>query len=290
MSIIIDKEFQALIPPLSSEEFNQLEENCIKDGIRDALVVWPQEDGNDILVDGHNRWNISVKHAGIRFQVVRKAFADRNEAKAWIINNQFGRRNLSAYDRSVLALKLKPLITEQKEKNLHLSEGAGKKGVQKSAQVSKGKTRDELAKVAGVSHDTIHKVETIESKATPKTKQLVREGKLSINQAYNSVMPKRPDPVKQAKKEHEEYQEKKKNSIVDFEEAQIDKLNQTIIESALLQDVLTLLNKIDEFGLKYKAEDLATLFDNVPDDEKQLLVGRCETCKRIITTIMINMV
>jgi len=286
MSIIIDKEFQALIPPLSPEEFKQLEENCIKDGIRDALVVWPQEDGNDILVDGHNRWNISVKHAGIRFQVVRKAFADRNEAKAWIINNQFGRRNLSAYDRSVLALKLKPLIAAKaKEKKIE----SGGAVPQKSAKPPID-TREELAKVAGVSHDTIHKVETIESKATPKTKQLVREGKLSINQAYNSVRPKRPDPVRQAKKEHEEYQEKKKNSIVDFEEAQIDKLNQTIIESALLQDVLTLLNKIDEFGLKYKAEDLATLFDNVPDDEKQLLVGRCETCKRIITTIMISMV
>ena len=42
-----------------------------------------------------------------------------------------------------------------------MSEGA--KGVQISAQ-AKGKTRDELAKVAGVSHDTIHKVEKIETK------------------------------------------------------------------------------------------------------------------------------
>ena len=31
--------------------------------------------------------------------------------------NQFGRRNLSAYDRSVLALKLKPIIAEKAKEN-----------------------------------------------------------------------------------------------------------------------------------------------------------------------------
>ena len=42
---------------------------------------------------------------------------------------------------------------------MKLSEGRGKKGVQNSAQVLQGnKSRDELAKIAGVSHDTIEKV------------------------------------------------------------------------------------------------------------------------------------
>ena len=34
----------------------------------------------------------------------------RNQAKAWMLRNQLGRRNISLYDRSLLALKLKPLI------------------------------------------------------------------------------------------------------------------------------------------------------------------------------------
>lgn len=285
MSIIIDKEFQALIPPLSAEEFEQLEKNCIKDGIRDALVVWPQEDGNDILIDGHNRWNISVKHSGIPFQIKRMEFLDRDAVIAWIADNQLGRRNLHVLDREALMAKKREALSKSAKRRM--SDGGKGKEILPD---HKAQTRDIIGKELGVSGRQVDKLHAINEKATPQTKQLVREGKLSINQAYNSVRPKRPDPVKQAKKEHEEYQEKKKNSIVDFEEAQIDKLNQTIIESALLQDVLTLLNKIDEFRLKYKAEDLATLFDNVPDDEKQLLVGRCETCKRIITTIMISMV
>ena len=55
---------------------------------------------------------------------------------------------------------------------------------------AQGTTRGEIANIAGVSHETIRKVEKIEEKATPRTKQLLREGKLSINQAYNSVHPK----------------------------------------------------------------------------------------------------
>lgn len=58
-------------------------------------------------------------------------------------------RNLSAYDRSILALKLKPIIAE-KAKERMLS--GVKNPTQKSAE---GETRQKLAKVAGVSHDTI---------------------------------------------------------------------------------------------------------------------------------------
>ena len=55
--IKIDQEFQSLIPPLSTDEYNQLEQNLIKDAIRDPLVLW-----NGTLIDGHNRYDISQKH------------------------------------------------------------------------------------------------------------------------------------------------------------------------------------------------------------------------------------
>lgn len=61
--------------------------------------------------------------------------------------------------RSILALKLEPILRKKaKERML-----AGKKidPVQISAQgVENGKTRDELSKIAGVSHDTIDKTKT----------------------------------------------------------------------------------------------------------------------------------
>ena len=109
--ITIDNDFQNLIPPLTDEEFAQLEKNILRDGIRDALITW-----HGILIDGHNRYRIAQKY-GLTYRTVEKQFTDRNDAERWIILNQFGRRNLSAYDRSILALKLKPIIAEKAKEN-----------------------------------------------------------------------------------------------------------------------------------------------------------------------------
>jgi hypothetical protein len=46
----INKDIQALCPPLTSEEFGQLEQSILTEGCRDALVVW-----DDILLDGVTR-------------------------------------------------------------------------------------------------------------------------------------------------------------------------------------------------------------------------------------------
>lgn len=217
MSILIDKEFESLIPPLSAEEFQQLEENCLRDGIRDALIVWEQ-DGNDILIDGHNRFRIVGKHPTIQFNIKRMQFADRNEAIRWIILNQFGRRNLSAYDRSILALKLKPVIAEKAKEQ----QGARTDICQKSDRSSID-TKKELAKVAGVSHDTIHKVEVIEKNASPEVKQQIRDGKKSINGAFNEIKEKERKQIdisakahlEKAEERNREFQESKTVSIED---------------------------------------------------------------------------
>ena len=146
----IDREFQALIPPLSDEEFRQLETNVLKDGCRDALVTW-----KGTLVDGHNRYEICSKH-DIPFQTVERDFSDRQSAIEWIILNQFGRRNLTAFQRSELALKLKPMIREKAKENKD-------SGLKQNFTVSQKsderniRTDEELAKTAGVSRDTIRK-------------------------------------------------------------------------------------------------------------------------------------
>lgn len=90
-SLRIDPEFKNLIPPLSTDERRQLETNLVKEGCRDPLVVWA---GHDILLDGHNRWEICSQH-GIDFQTVEIELPDWEAARNWIINNQLSRRNLT---------------------------------------------------------------------------------------------------------------------------------------------------------------------------------------------------
>jgi len=85
----IDPEFKSLLQPLIKEEYAQLEQNLIADGCREPLVTW-----NDIIIDGHNRYEICTKNM-IDFKVAAREFTDREAVKDWIDKNQLGRRNLS---------------------------------------------------------------------------------------------------------------------------------------------------------------------------------------------------
>ena len=273
----IRKDFEELIPPLSPEEFEQLEKNILEEGIRDPLVVW---DGT--LIDGHNRYKIAQKHH-LDYETVERDFYNDEEARAWIIENQFGRRNLSAYDRSVLALKLKPTIAEKAKE----TQGTRNDICQKSDKSTD--TKKELATIAGVSHDTIHKVEKIEEKATPRTKQLLREGKLSINQAYNSVCPKEPDPVKVAKAEHKEFQKTKREAIVNFKDIQRDKVNEEILDSQMVQEVLKIIDTLYKFKLNHSKEDISRLHEAVEPEERVRILGRLSDCEMILREITMEM-
>lgn len=96
MIIIIDPEFQSQIPPQTPEENAALEQSILAEGCRDPLTVW----GN-ILVDGHNRYELCTRH-GIPYQTLNRDFADRDTAAAWIDENQISRRNLPPEQMSAI--------------------------------------------------------------------------------------------------------------------------------------------------------------------------------------------
>ena len=169
----VDSEFKNLIPPLSPEERQGLESSLLKEGCRDALVLW-----GDILIDGHNRYEICTKH-NIPYKTVQREFESREAVIEWIILNQFGRRNLPAHERARLALRLKPVIAEKaREKQGERTD------ICQNSDRSSIDTKRELAKLAGVSHDTIVKVEHIEEEAPEPVVTASRQGQISVNAAY----------------------------------------------------------------------------------------------------------
>jgi len=98
MNLRIDPEFESRIPPLTDDEFKQLEENILADGvIINPIIVW---DG--VIVDGHNRFRIVEKHPHITFTTCEREFNDRHDALAWICKNQLGRRNLTFQQKKYL--------------------------------------------------------------------------------------------------------------------------------------------------------------------------------------------
>jgi N6-adenosine-specific RNA methylase IME4 len=187
--IKINDNFKNLIPELTPDEFEQLQKNCIKEGILESIKTW-----NGFIIDGHNRYEIATKH-GLKYERKEMQFESENHVIEWIILHQFGRRNLPNYERAKLALRLKDLFAEKAKENLKIAaETTNNKLHQTPCQNSDNPlkmesidTKKELAKIAGVSHDTIHKVETIENKATPEIKAKLQTQEYSINQAYNEI-------------------------------------------------------------------------------------------------------
>ena len=98
INLKIDPEFQSQIPPLTDDEFKQLEENILKEGkLLSPLIVW-----NNTLVDGHNRYEIVQEHPEISFSTMPLPFESREEVLAWICKNQLGRRNLTPEQKKFL--------------------------------------------------------------------------------------------------------------------------------------------------------------------------------------------
>ena len=175
----IKEEFKKLIPPLTVEEFKQLEQNCLAEGIREKIITW-----NGFIIDGHNRFEIATRF-NLEYQTESKHFESENDVKEWMINNQFGRRNLSNYQRSVLALQLEEVFSAKAKDK----ETERKTTFQKSekSNIEPINTIKEISKVANVSHDTIAKVKKIEAVATPEVKAQLSTGEISINQAYQEI-------------------------------------------------------------------------------------------------------
>jgi len=182
----INPEFQNLIPSLLKEETKKLTESILEEGVRDPLITW-----KGYLVDGHNRYEICKQHK-ISFKIKEKKFENKEEVISWIIRNQLGRRNLSNYDRTKLALRYEEIFQKKAKENL----SKGGKGCQISDKVD---TKKEVAKVAKVSHDTVAKVKFIEREADKETKKKLSEGKETINKVYTIL--KRREKVKEIKKE-----------------------------------------------------------------------------------------
>jgi N6-adenosine-specific RNA methylase IME4 len=192
MNMNIDKEFQGLIPPLTADEYQGLEQNILAEGCRDALIVW-----GDTLIDGHNRYSICNKH-GIPFKTSEKAFESRDDAMLWIIDNQNSRRNLSDYVKFELKDKKTEILSKKgKEKQLQTLKQNATTVPSIIDKTDKHDTRKVIADELGWSTGKTAQAKIVKEKAPEEIKTKLRAGDMTINQAYQSI--KREEKIEAVK-------------------------------------------------------------------------------------------
>ena len=189
MTITINNELLQYIDPLTANEYAALERSLLAEGCRDALVLW-----GDVLVDGHNRYEICRKY-DIEFKTVQNTgFTSIDDVMLWMIDNQLGRRSVTDFQRGVLALRKRDIISARVRAEMDASIAAKAEGTapvesadtpaeEATIPSASIKTREDIARVAGISSNTIGQIEKIRKTAAPELVEAVRTGAISINAA-----------------------------------------------------------------------------------------------------------
>ncbi len=92
--LLVDAEFDGLLPPLADDEYAGLERSLLQEGCHNAIIAW-----SNTILDGHARYEICVKHS-IDYLVADKEMESRNHAMIYIIHQQLGRKNLSLIEKA----------------------------------------------------------------------------------------------------------------------------------------------------------------------------------------------
>ena len=187
MNIIVSPELKAYIEPLTPDEYGALERSLLTEGCRDALVLW-----GDLLVDGHNRYGICQKH-GLPFQTVQNPrFQSMEDVHLWMIDQHLGRRSVSDFQRGVLALRKREILTGRLERAAEAESGAAISSATSDAssndaptpsEVKAMQSREAIAKAARLSSSQVVQIEKIQKQATPELVDAVKAGAVSLNAA-----------------------------------------------------------------------------------------------------------
>ena len=177
--IRINPEYASLVPELSPEEFESLKQSIKKaNGLYVPIIV----NQDDIILDGHHRYR-ACQELGIEPRTIVREFSDKLEEQLFVIDCNLTRRHLNNFQRTELALKLKPILEAIVKRN----ESLGGKGDRNLTPL--GRVDDRIGERAGVSRDTVIRVEKIleNKRISDKIKENLGLGKLSINEAYEMV-------------------------------------------------------------------------------------------------------
>jgi hypothetical protein len=235
MELKIKEEFKKLIPPLTPDEYKQLETNCIEEGIRDAIITW-----NGYIIDGHNRYKIATDWQ-LSFKSISKNFDNEYDVIEWMLVNQLGRRNITSEQKQYLIGK-----KYENEKQRH---GGQIKGIEKILPPIS--TAQKIANEVGISHQQVKNNEQFAKgvdKMNDDLKNVVLQGKSSLNKQDIQIIAKaEPTFIATTEKQIiEKAKELKEQKAQEFKAKIEQRIEQKTQEQPISIDEQILFDKIEQ--------------------------------------------
>jgi ParB-like chromosome segregation protein Spo0J len=158
-----------------------LEEDLVRhNGCRDALVVWRQEGGHAVLLDGHNRYEICQRR-NLPFDTTLVNLPSRKHAMMWICDNQLNRRNLNEGQRALVGAQLATM----------------RQGARTDLSPIGGMSQRQAAQAVNVGTRSIQRGKVILQNGSPKLIDAVMRGVIppSVGEAVTRLAPEEQDRI-----------------------------------------------------------------------------------------------
>ena len=211
----IDPELRDLLPPLTDDEYKQLEKNIVENGFDKNFPIM---EWHGYIVDGHNRYSVCQKH-NIEYVVGTLAYETKEEVMEWMLDIQLGRRNLSPIQRIAVAEKYRPIYEKQAKERQATSTGGVKPQLtpnlveaEKTNNRSENETNSKLAKIANVGKETYRQAKRVLDSNNDDLKQRVLSGETSISAGYKELQNENKK-VQNIEITNEEHNKEQKNTI-----------------------------------------------------------------------------
>jgi len=175
MDLKINPKYEAIIPPLDSDEYVSLSESIKENGQYEKIKV----NRDLVILDGHHRYKI-CKELGIAPEYEIKHFENVIDEEIYVIESNVIRRHIPVYVKVELAKPLEKLYAERaKQRKLNgtlLPNG------------SKVETAEKLAKLVGTSTRTYYRAKAIRERGTEDMCNEARSKGRMINKVYNKLI------------------------------------------------------------------------------------------------------
>lgn len=141
--------YSRFLPLVDAHTIDNLKEQIKSEGILNPLTIW-LKDGENILLDGHNRLAIAKELNIDDVPVTVKEFTTDQDAEYWIICNQLNRRNLTERE-------LKYFIgAKYNHEKQDAHAGINQHTKEVDANFAPTKTAEKIAEAYGISERSVH--------------------------------------------------------------------------------------------------------------------------------------
>ena len=175
-SLKINHHYWDLVPRPTTEEFTCLQSSIILEGQKDPIVI----NKKNVVLDGHTRYeilqNLGVKEVNVRIQ----NFATPEEEELYVIASNTNRRQLNAFQKIEIYYSMYEKIRKESAYN-------HKNSNSKTTKFPVGGSAVRYAMLIGVGEKRTHAGLKLLENAPELTLAKLRNGSVTINQAYNAL-------------------------------------------------------------------------------------------------------